>query len=82
METTAEFLNAGLTITFIGMSVVFVLLTLLVGVVTAMSALCRRFAPEAPAPAKSIEDDEVISVIAAAINHYRRSRAIQARESI
>jgi sodium pump decarboxylase gamma subunit len=76
MGTTAELLNAGLTITFIGMSVVFVLLTTLVGVVTAMSALCRRFAPEVPAPSNADEDKELVSVIAAAINHYRRSRAI------
>ena len=48
MESTAQLIDAGLTVTLIGMSVVFILLTTLVGVVTAMSALCRRFFPEAP----------------------------------
>ena len=76
MESTAQLIDAGLTITMIGMSVVFVLLTALVGVVTAMSALCRRFAPEAPPAEKTSEDDELISVITAAINHYRRNRAL------
>jgi sodium pump decarboxylase gamma subunit len=74
MESTAELLDAGLTITFIGMSVVFVLLTTLVGVISAMSALCRRFAPEAPPVRAATGDDELISVITAAINHYRRRR--------
>ena len=76
MESTAELLNAGLTITLIGMSVVFFLLTALVGIITGMSALCRRFAPEVPPPQKDCDDDELISVIAAAINHHRRRRAI------
>jgi len=75
MDSTTQLIDAGLTITFIGMSVVFVLLTTLVGVVTAMSALCRRFAPgEAPRSADAA-NDEVIGVIAAAISQYRRSRA-------
>ena len=75
MQSTAQLLDAGLTITFIGMSVVFVLLTALVGVISAMSALCRRFAPEAPPADVPDQDDELMSVIAAAITHYRRSRA-------
>ena len=75
MESTAQLLDAGLTVTFIGMTVVFVLLTTLVGVVTAMSALCRRFAPEPEAvPAQGTQDDEIVGVIAAAISQYRRSR--------
>ena len=76
MQTTAQLLDAGLTVTLIGMSVVFVLLTALVGVVMAMSALCRRFAPETPPASTVADDDELISVIAAAINQYRRSRAV------
>lgn len=76
MESTAQLIEAGLTVTLIGMTVVFVLLTTLVGVVMAMSALCQRFAPEAPPVPKSAEDDELVSVIAAAINHYRRRRAV------
>ena len=76
MESTAQLIESGLTITLIGMSVVFVLLTARVGVVTAMSALCRRFAPEAPPVSKVADDDELISVIAAAVTHYRRSRSV------
>jgi len=77
METTAQLLETGLQVTFIGMTVVFILLTTLVGVVMAMSALCQRFAPaEAPPVKKAAADDELVSVIAAAINHYRRSRAL------
>lgn len=76
METTTELLETGLQVTFIGMTVVFILLTTLVGVVMAMSALCQRFAPEAPPVSKAAADDELVSVIAAAINHYRRSRAL------
>lgn len=76
METTAQLLETGLQVTFIGMTVVFILLTTLVGVVMAMSALCRRFAPETPPVSRAVEDDEqLVSAIAAAINHYRRSRA-------
>jgi sodium pump decarboxylase gamma subunit len=76
VESTAQLIDAGLTVTFIGMSVVFVLLTTLVGVVKAMSALCRRFAPETPPESQLAADDELIGVIAAAVNHYRRSRAV------
>lgn len=76
MESTTQLIEAGLTITFIGMTVVFILLTTLVGVVTAMSALCRRFAPETPPVSAVTEDDELIGVIAAAINRYRRSRVL------
>jgi sodium pump decarboxylase gamma subunit len=75
METTAQLLDAGLTVTLIGMTVVFILLTALVGVVSAMSALCQRFFPEPPPVERVSEDDELIGVITAAINHYRRSRA-------
>ena len=75
MDSTAQLIDAGLTITLIGMSVVFVLLTTLVGVVTAMSALCRRFAPEDPPQGSAAADGELIGIIAAAVNRYRRSRA-------
>lgn len=74
MDSTAQLIDAGLTITVIGMSVVFLLLTTLVGVVTAMSALCRRFAPEPARADGAAAEDEVIGVIAAAIRQYRRGR--------
>jgi len=76
MQSTAQLIDAGFTITLIGMSVVFVLLTALVGIINAMSALCRRFAPEAPRQAAAPDrDDELVSVIAAAITQYRQRRA-------
>jgi len=76
MQSTAQLIDAGFTITLIGMSVVFVLLTALVGIINVMSALCRRFAPEAPKQAAVPDlDDELVSVIAAAITQYRQRRA-------
>jgi sodium pump decarboxylase gamma subunit len=73
MESSASLIDAGLTITLIGMSVVFVLLTLLVGVIQIMSVLCRRFAPmPVPAKAPSTDDSELVSVIAAAVAMHRR----------
>jgi sodium pump decarboxylase gamma subunit len=74
MQSTTSLIDTGLMITLIGMSVVFVLLTALVGIIHAMSALCRRFAPAAAAvpgsPAGS-DDAEIVSVIAAAVSLYR-----------
>ena len=79
MNSIPELLNQGLSITLIGMGVVFVLLTALVGIVHAMSAICLRFpdslpdvvpAPDAP-EAYAIEA-ELISVVGAAIHAYRR----------
>jgi sodium pump decarboxylase gamma subunit len=70
-------LEAGLTVTLVGMSVVFVLLTLLVGVVQTMSHLSRlieRGAAAASAGATPTPpiDEEVVGVIGAAIRMYRR----------
>jgi sodium pump decarboxylase gamma subunit len=75
MQSTASLIDAGLMITLIGMSVVFVLLTMLVGIIHAMSALCQRFAP-APVPTKapSTDDSELVGVIAAAVDMYRSRR--------
>jgi sodium pump decarboxylase gamma subunit len=72
-----ELIESGLTITAIGMGVVFVLLTALVGIIQAMSALAAILQPQTPvvapgaAPAGAPSDDEVIPVIAAAIAAYR-----------
>ncbi len=75
MESTAQLIDAGITVTLIGMSVVFVLLTALVGIISAMSWLCSRIAPAKPPAAAPDPDDEIVSVIAAVITQYRHSRA-------
>ena len=75
MESVSQLLNQGLEITLIGMSVVFVLLTLLVGVVYAMSALCRLIVGAEPVEDSELASDELMAVIAVAIDHYRRGRA-------
>lgn len=68
-------LQGGLTVTLIGMGVVFTLLTLLVYVVQGMSKLARLIegrpaaAPNAAVPAA---DEEIVSAISAAISAYRR----------
>ena len=74
MENTTELLSAGLEVTLIGMSVVFLLLSILVGVVHGMSAFSRLFADTTLDDALDLAiDDETISVIGAAITQYRRA---------
>ena len=75
MESVSQLLNEGLAITLIGMSVVFVLLTLLVGVVYGMSAFCRRVVGVETVEDHALASDELMAVIAVAIDHYRRGRA-------
>jgi sodium pump decarboxylase gamma subunit len=72
LNNVAQLVGQGLTVTLIGMTVVFVLLTLLVGVVYGMSAFARQFQTEA---ADELAGDELVAVIAAAIGHYRSGRA-------
>jgi sodium pump decarboxylase gamma subunit len=84
-----ELLQTGLNLTAIGMGVVFVLLTLLVGIIRGMSALSRTLEaafPAAPAPASasaspppaatpgSPGQQELVGVISAAIAAHRRRR--------
>jgi sodium pump decarboxylase gamma subunit len=68
--------EAGLTVTAIGMGVVFVLLTLMVFIIRGMSALAQRIAPPAAAesPPQSVQEQELISVISAAVSRFRRGR--------
>lgn len=70
-----EQLQAGFTVTLMGMGVVFVLLTLLVGVVQGMSRLCRLIEGAAPAVRAAegppVVEDEIVSVIGAAVATYR-----------
>jgi sodium pump decarboxylase gamma subunit len=67
--------EAGLIVTAIGMGVVFVLLTLLVGIIRGMSALCRRIEGTpagAPAAGAAPRAQELVGVIGAAIAAYRK----------
>lgn len=73
MDNVAELVNQGLTVTLIGMTVVFVLLTALVGVVRGMSAFSRLIVGIEPGAEAAPVDAELTAVIAAAIRHYRRS---------
>lgn len=72
MNSVTQLIDDGLAITLIGMTVVFALLMLLVGVILGMSAFCRLIVGNEPAgvAAQSI-DDELLGVIAAAIRRYR-----------
>jgi sodium pump decarboxylase gamma subunit len=72
-------MNQGFSVTLIGMGVVFVLLTALVGIVHVMSAICLRFPERLPeavpapdAPEAYAVESELISVVGAAIHAYRR----------
>jgi sodium pump decarboxylase gamma subunit len=77
-----QLLQAGLNVTAIGMGVVFVLLTLLVGIIRGMSALCRRLEAAFPAAAVAARptapaagpNHELVGIIGAAIAAHRRKR--------
>lgn len=67
--------------TAIGVSVVFILLGLLVGIIRGMSAICRMIEnamPQATGPAGSPpalhSDPQLVSVISAAIAAHRKRR--------
>ena len=64
-----ELLQAGLTVTLMGMGVVFVLLSLLVGVVHGMSRFAQMLDTSLPTA-----DAELVSVISAAVTAYRNKR--------
>jgi sodium pump decarboxylase gamma subunit len=74
-------LDAGLNVTAIGISVVFILLGLLVGIIHGMSAVCRMIEnamPQAVGPVGSPpapqSDQQLVSVISAAIAAHRKRR--------
>jgi oxaloacetate decarboxylase gamma subunit len=77
--TNAELLGAGVNLMLLGMLVVFSLLGVLVFVVGVMSRLAGKIAPAPvpvelpPEPARK-PDEEMTSVISAAVHRYRRSR--------
>ena len=84
--TIADLLSDGLYLMLLGMGIVFSFLTLLVGAMKSMSALARLLDAgqvaqlvETPAPAppslrKTEQDDEIVAVITAAVNRYRKNR--------
>jgi sodium pump decarboxylase gamma subunit len=76
-----DLLEAGFTVTLVGMSVVFVLLTLLVGIIQGMSylaGLVTEAEPAAPPPAApATADHELVSIISAAIRTYRAGHGVR-----
>ncbi|MCB1875972.1 MAG: OadG family protein [Chromatiales bacterium] len=77
-----ELLLQGVELMLLGMGVVFLFLTLLVGMVSFMSFLVTRFAPEQaeatvglsrPPPTIGVrnDDQQVVAVISAAVKRYR-----------
>jgi len=75
----SELIKAGMEVTLIGMSTVFVLLGMLVWIVQLMSRLGPRTSDQAP-PAESLADDaELISVIGAAVRMFRSGRGDRTR---
>ena len=68
-------LNQGLTLMLAGMGTVFVFLSLLVGAMTIMSSLARRFEPAAApsgAGASGPSEEEVAAISAAISKHRKR----------
>jgi Na+-transporting methylmalonyl-CoA/oxaloacetate decarboxylase gamma subunit len=77
----AELLEAGLTLTLIGMGTVFVLLGVLVAAVHAVAVCCRLLEGAASAgtadapPDDGAADAEIAAVVSAAIEMFHRDQA-------
>jgi oxaloacetate decarboxylase gamma subunit len=69
-----DLINEGLTLMLAGMGTVFVFLTILVIVTTAMSRLIMRFSPAAGSTDPT--DDEVAAISAAVARHRRKKPGI------
>ncbi len=67
-------LNQGLTLMLAGMGTVFVFLSLLVGAMTVMSTVARRFEPVADSSGAGASgpSEEEVAAISAAISRHRR----------
>lgn len=70
----SELIKAGMEVTLIGMSTVFVLLGMLVWIVQLMSRLAPRTSDQALPADSPAEDAELISVIGAAVRMFRSGR--------
>lgn len=79
MESTL--FQQGVELMIFGMGTVFVFLTVLILVTTAMSFFVQRFLPaempsplpvkQAPSPVSAAEDEQLLAVLSAAIHRYR-----------
>jgi oxaloacetate decarboxylase gamma subunit len=76
----AELMSDGLELTFAGMGIVFLFLTMLVYAINMMSGLIQRYFPEEPINSMSISaaanpatDKSHIAAITAAVHQYRSS---------
>ena len=67
-------LNQGLTLMLAGMGTVFVFLSLLVGAMTIMSTVARRFEPDAAPAGAGVSgpSEEEVAAISAAITMHRK----------
>ncbi|MHB0776684.1 OadG family protein [Halomonas sp. WWR20] len=75
----SQLVQEGFSLMAFGMGFVFVFLSVLVIAMSVMSRLVMRFAPQAaPAPRKAraaaSDDTELVAVISAAVQRYRRQR--------
>lgn len=85
-STLQELITQSVELMFIGMGAVFCILALLITVISLVSRLLQRYAPEQPAefpvrsarataPVRGDDDEEqTIAVIAAALRAYRRKQ--------
>jgi len=83
--STSELLFSGIKLMFIGMTIVYLFLALLVWVINVTAGLIQRYSPEVPAhlqpPAEGGVSSsetvrrEVIAAISAAIHQYQKKRS-------
>jgi oxaloacetate decarboxylase gamma subunit len=74
-----EMMSNGVELMFVGMGIVFLFLTMLVGAINLMSSLVQRFFPDMPVmgimPAvPSGIDKTIIAAISAAVHQYRHKQ--------
>lgn len=72
-----ELMTSGIELMFVGMGIVFLFLTMLVGAINLMSAVVQRYFPEIPisrvVPGISTDiDKSVVAAITAAVHQYRK----------
>jgi oxaloacetate decarboxylase gamma subunit len=73
-----ELMSGGVELMFVGMSIVFLFLAMLVVAINIMSSLVRRFFPDTPAmmalatPKSGGIDKRTVAAITAAVHQYRK----------